>query len=99
MQDLDLDNVVYLVDGSAPLWPIANGFLLSIIFHSPRRQRYKEFLKQGVLLIMNPWSFDEMKQLADRLYPEDDKVNFWQQQSLDVCHTFCIIINLKLGLF
>lgn len=96
MQKLDLSNVVYLVDGSAPLWPTANGFLLSIVFHSPQRQRYKEYLKQGVLFIMNPWSFDEMQQLAvlDRSYPENTTVSCWQQKHVDVCQIVCNLFAL-----
>ncbi len=101
MQKLDLSNVVYLVDGSAPLWPTAKGFLLSIVFHYPQRQRYKEYLKQGVLLIMNPWSFDEMQQLADRSYPE----NHSELLAAKTCgcvpnclQSVCITISSKLGL-
>ena len=78
---------MYLMDGSVPLWPAANGSLLSIVFHSPQRQRYTEFLKQGILLIMNLWSFAEMQQLANRSYPANATVSNCQNH-MCICATW-----------
>ena len=93
---LDSSNTMYLMDGSVPLWPTANGSLLSIVFHFPQRQRYTEFLKQGILLIMNLWSFAEMQQLANRSYPANATVSNWQNH-MWICATwFAVCVHQQL---
>ena len=76
------ENVWLLIDGHASSNPYGDKRNRAIVFASPKRSNYHEFIKdRGVMMYMPPWEWNEIESLIEVL-PEDETrefVNAWSQ--------------------
>ena len=77
-----------LLDGRAREIPFLEKKTRGIVFASPKKENYHEFVKQGGrMLIMPPWSWEEVKNFAKKkANTESDKffIPEWHYDSMKV---------------
>ena len=87
LQLLREGGICYLVDGAVPFANAMYRFDLSLVAHSYKPDRFKDYQKQFMTvssqaLIMDPWTPTEISKVAAKLHPQLSRsLVSWQQKS------------------
>ncbi len=104
LQLLQEGGLCYLVDGAVPFANAMYRFDLSLVAHSYKPDRFKDYQKQFMTvssqaLIMDPWTPTEISKVAAKLHPQLSRsLVSWQQRVTELaqpCH-LALLLTMQL---